>query len=48
MLGERYRLDEPGMAERFAEVTAGFRAPDEQVAAWGRLIAPEVVASVGG
>ena len=46
MLGERYRLTEPGMAERFAEMTAGFRAPDEQVAAWGRLVAPQVVASV--
>jgi dimethylaniline monooxygenase (N-oxide forming) len=46
MLGERYRLTEPGVAERFAEMTAGFRAPDEQVAAWGRLIAPQVVASV--
>ena len=46
MLGERYRLDEPGMAERFAAMTAGFRAPDDQVAAWGRLAAPEVVASV--
>ena len=46
MLGERYRLDEPGMAERFAAMTAVFRAPDDQVAAWGRLAAPEVVASV--
>ena len=46
MLPERYRLGEPGMAERFAEMTAGFRAPDEQVAAWGRLTAGGVVASV--
>jgi dimethylaniline monooxygenase (N-oxide forming) len=46
MLGERYRLDEPGMAERFAAMTAGFRAPDEQVAAWGRLSAPQVVAAI--
>jgi dimethylaniline monooxygenase (N-oxide forming) len=46
MLPERYGLGEPGMAERFAEMTAGFRAPDEQVAAWGRLTAGGVVASV--
>ena len=45
MLGERYRLAEPGMAERFAAMTAGFRAPDEQVAAWGQLTAGEVVAA---
>jgi hypothetical protein len=45
MLGERSRLTEQGMAERFAEMTAGFRAPDEQVAAWGGLVALQVVAS---
>ena len=44
MLGERYRLGEPGVAERFAAMTAGFRAPDEQVAAWGQLT--EVAAAV--
>jgi hypothetical protein len=27
-------------------MTAAFRAPDEQVAAWGRLSAPEVVAAI--
>jgi hypothetical protein len=42
MLPERYRLDEPGMAERFAAMTAGFRAHEEQVAAWGQLTAPPV------
>ncbi len=45
MLPERYRLGEPGVAERFAAMTAGFRAPDEQVAAWGALTAGEVVAA---
>jgi hypothetical protein len=44
MLGERYRLGEPGMAERFARLTAGFRAPDDQVAAWGALTEPVAVA----
>ncbi len=45
MLGERYRLAEPGTAARFAAMTAGFRAPDEQVAAWGQLTAGQVVAA---
>jgi cation diffusion facilitator CzcD-associated flavoprotein CzcO len=45
MLPERYRLAEPGIAERFAAMTAGFRAPDDQVAAWGALTAGEVAAA---
>jgi cation diffusion facilitator CzcD-associated flavoprotein CzcO len=45
MLPERYRLGEAGIADRFAAMTAGFRAPDEQVAAWGALTAGEVVAA---
>jgi dimethylaniline monooxygenase (N-oxide forming) len=42
MLPERYRMDEPGVAERFAAMTAGFRAPDDQVAAWGQLTAEPI------
>jgi cation diffusion facilitator CzcD-associated flavoprotein CzcO len=45
MLPERYRLGEPGMAERFAVLTAGFRAPDDQQAAWSALTAEQVVAT---
>ncbi len=48
MLPERYRLEEPAVAERFATMTARFRAPDDQVAAWGRLTVAQVAASVGG
>jgi cation diffusion facilitator CzcD-associated flavoprotein CzcO len=44
MLPERYRLDEPVMAERFAAATAGFRAPAEQVAAWRELTTVAVAA----
>jgi dimethylaniline monooxygenase (N-oxide forming) len=44
MLPERYRLGESGMAERFAVATAGFRAPEEQVAAWRELTMAAVAA----
>jgi dimethylaniline monooxygenase (N-oxide forming) len=37
MLPERYRLDEPDAATRFAVATAGFQASAEQVAAWREL-----------
>ena len=44
MLPERYRLGEPGMAQRFAVATEGFRAPAEQVAAWRELTTVAVAA----
>jgi dimethylaniline monooxygenase (N-oxide forming) len=44
MLPERYRLDEPGMAERFAGATAGFQAPAELVTAWRELTMAAVAA----
>jgi cation diffusion facilitator CzcD-associated flavoprotein CzcO len=44
MLPERYRLGDPVMAERFAAATAGFRAPEDQVAAWRELTTVAVAA----
>ena len=46
MLGERYRLGEPGMAERFAAHDRGIPRAGRPGRGCGRLAAPEVVASV--